>query len=74
LAFSDQSSRLADTVAWLLTAPWRFLQRAARAFERHREAALDRAELAALDRHVLADLGLKRSLIDPARVCRGPCA
>ena len=70
---SDHSPRVSDAVGRLLIAPWQLMQRAAQAFERHREQALDRAELAALDRRVLADLGLRRSLIDLARVCQGPC-
>jgi uncharacterized protein YjiS (DUF1127 family) len=70
LDFSARSFGLSDAVERLMTAPARLLQRAARAFDRHREAALDRDVLAALDRRLLADLGLERSLIDPARICR----
>ena len=73
LDFSGRSFGLSDTVERLLSLPGSLLQRSARAFERHREAALDRAALAALDQRLLADLGLKRSLIDPADLCRRPC-
>jgi uncharacterized protein YjiS (DUF1127 family) len=73
LDFSGGSFGLSDTVERLLSVPGRLLQRSAHAFERHRAAALDRAALAALDQRLLADLGLKRSLIDPADLCRRPC-
>ncbi|HEX9463665.1 MAG TPA: DUF1127 domain-containing protein [Alphaproteobacteria bacterium] len=70
---STQSLHRTGGVERILTAARQLLQRSARAFARHRERALDRAALAALDRRLLADLGLKRSLIDPARLRRRPC-
>jgi hypothetical protein len=42
LDISDHSPRVGDTVGRLFIAPWQLAQRVARAFERHREAALGR--------------------------------
>lgn len=71
--FSDQTSRLGESVTRLVTSPWYVLQRSARAIERRRKAAQVRADLASLDPHLLADIGLRRSLVDPARLSEPPC-
>ncbi|HEX9463820.1 MAG TPA: DUF1127 domain-containing protein [Alphaproteobacteria bacterium] len=71
--FSDQTSRLGESVTRFVASPWHLLQRSAQAVERRRKAAQVRADLASLDPHLLADIGLRRSLIDPARLCEPPC-
>lgn len=72
LTTSHPAHSFVGALGRILSAPMHAAQRAGHALERSRERAHIRAELAALDPHLLADLGLRRSLIDPSRFCQQP--
>ena len=65
---SEQAHSFIEGLGRILSAPVHAVQ----ALERTRERAQVRAELAHLDPHLLADLGLRRSLINPSRFCQQP--
>jgi uncharacterized protein YjiS (DUF1127 family) len=69
---STQVRPFIDALGRILSAPVHAAQRAGEAIERSREKAQFRAELATLDPHLLADIGLRRSLINPDRFCQQP--
>jgi uncharacterized protein YjiS (DUF1127 family) len=69
---SDHATSFIDALGRILSAPVHAVQRAGQALDESRERAQVRAELATLDPHLLADLGLRRSLIDPSRFCQPP--
>lgn len=56
----------------ILSWPLDLVKRSTTALGRRRKAARHRGELAALDPHVLADIGLRRSLVHPACLVTAP--
>ncbi len=69
---SNQAHSFIDALGKILSAPVHAAQRAGEALERSREEAQIRAELATLDPRLLADIGLRRYLVNPARFCQQP--
>jgi len=67
------TTSLRDIAARTLDWPRQLLRAPVDALNRHRDEARLAADLAALDQHVLADLGLHRSLVDRSHFLAGRC-
>lgn len=67
------STSIRDLAAKTLEWPRHLLRAPVEALNRRRDEARLTADLAALDDHVLADLGLQRSLVDRSRFLNSRC-